>query len=101
MRVIGGIAGTLSPEPPGIFRFGLAPAAPAPGLVGRREAATSCRLQGRIGARGASPQCFYPPVRPGDFELGGVQRQLLVQTLLYTGWASGGPCAPDVGVAGR
>ena len=27
-----------------------------PGLVGRREAATSCRLQGRIGARGASPQ---------------------------------------------
>ena len=31
--------GTLSPEPPGIFRFGLAPAGPA-GPAGRPEAAT-------------------------------------------------------------
>jgi len=32
--VIEGIGWTLSPEPPGIFRFGLAPAGTGPGPVG-------------------------------------------------------------------
>jgi hypothetical protein len=37
---------TLSPEPPGIFRLGLAPAGPALRPVDRLEATHACRLQG-------------------------------------------------------
>ena len=46
---------TLSPEPPGIFRFGLAPARSA-WLGAPPGSGHTCRLQGHIGARGASPQ---------------------------------------------
>ena len=47
-----GLEGQPSLKLPGIFRFGLAPAG-----VGRPpEGRPACRLQGRIGARGASPQ---------------------------------------------
>jgi hypothetical protein len=64
---------TLSPEPPGIFRFGLAPAGPAGGLVCRLEAVTPAVCKAHIGARGASPQSSIlrcgvdtlPNVEPG------------------------------------
>src|SRR6516225_10378247 len=47
---------TLSPEPPGIFRFGLAPAGASPRAGGPPIGDHACRLQGCIGARGASSQ---------------------------------------------
>src|SRR5262245_21827175 len=47
---------TLSPEPPGIFRFGLAPAGIGPWAGGLPGGGHTRRLQGSIGARGASPQ---------------------------------------------
>ena len=47
---------TLSPEPPGIFRFGLAPAGTGPWAGGLPVGGRTRRLQGCIGARGASPQ---------------------------------------------
>ena len=42
---------TLSPEPPGIFRFGLAPAGAGPWAGGPPGGDHACRLQGCIGAR--------------------------------------------------
>jgi hypothetical protein len=45
---------TLSPEPPGIFRFRLAPAAHRPWAGGLPIGGLTCRLQGCISARGAS-----------------------------------------------
>src|SRR5271163_5082635 len=47
---------TLSPEPPGIFRFRLAPAGAGPWAGGLPVRGHTRRLQGCIGARGASPQ---------------------------------------------
>ena len=47
---------TLSPEPPGIFRFGLAPAGAGPWAGGPPGGDHACRLQGCIGARVGSPQ---------------------------------------------
>ena len=47
---------TLSPEPPGIFRIGLAPAGVGPWAGGPPRGDHARRLQGFIGARGASPQ---------------------------------------------
>jgi hypothetical protein len=62
---------TLSPEPPGIFRLGLAPAGPALRPVDRLEATHACRLQGCIGARGASPQIEELFARHPDHDLFG------------------------------
>ena len=47
---------TLSPEPPGIFRFRLAPAGTGARADGLPVDSPTCRLQECIGARGASPQ---------------------------------------------
>jgi hypothetical protein len=58
MRVIEE-SGDAVPRTPWDFSLWACAGSTSPlGLVGRREAATRCRLQGRIGARGASPQCF-------------------------------------------
>jgi hypothetical protein len=47
---------TLSLEPPGISRFGLAPAGSGPGVGGPPVGGYARRLQGCSGALGASPQ---------------------------------------------
>ncbi len=58
---------TLSPEPPGIFRFGLAPA----GSAGRGVPPGSghtCRLQGHIGARARRAPAGLPTLIRFEFD---------------------------------
>ena len=82
-------SGDAVPRTPWDFSLWACTGSASPGLVGRR-AATSCRLQGHIGARGASPQCSILRCDLETLSWVESQRQLLVQTLFYAGWASGG-----------
>jgi hypothetical protein len=79
---------TLSPEPPGIFRFVLAPAGAGPGAGGPPVGDRARRLQGCTGAARCVPAELYPPLQYRDLGLGRFQCQLLVKTLFHITWAT-------------
>ena len=94
-------SGDAFPRTPWDFSLWACTGSTSPGLVGRQQAATSCPLQGRIGARGASPQCS---ILRCDLEtLSWVELNInyLFRLCCILAGRLGRPCAPVAGVAGH